>query len=116
MVLPIAIFALIEGSSHPIVYGFAFTAIVIVGTLLWAIFWRRLEPRAGAANWSSCELSGGCPFEPDRGDRSYHASDSSEGPMNIHKNVRLTPLRREEIALAVVEGSLSKPKRRCNSR
>ena len=36
--------------------------------------------------------------------------------MNVHKNVRLTPLRREEIALAVVEGSLSKPKRHCNSR
>ncbi|MDX8529077.1 IS481 family transposase [Mesorhizobium sp. MSK_1335] len=28
--------------------------------------------------------------------------------MNIHKNARLTPLRREEMALAVVEGGLSK--------
>ncbi|CCV05129.1 transposase (fragment) [Mesorhizobium metallidurans STM 2683] len=27
--------------------------------------------------------------------------------MNIHKNARLTPLRREEMALAVIEGSLS---------
>lgn len=27
--------------------------------------------------------------------------------MNIHKNVRLTPLRREEMALAVMEGRLS---------
>ena len=29
---------------------------------------------------SSCELSIGCPFGPDRGDWSYHASDSPEGP------------------------------------
>lgn len=28
--------------------------------------------------------------------------------MNIHKNARLTPLRREEMALSVVEGRLSK--------
>ena len=28
--------------------------------------------------------------------------------MNIHKNARLTPLRREEMALAVIEGGLSK--------
>lgn len=28
--------------------------------------------------------------------------------MNIHKNARLTPLRREETALSVIEGSLSK--------
>ena len=28
--------------------------------------------------------------------------------MNIHKNARLTPLRREEMALSVIEGSLSK--------
>jgi transposase len=27
--------------------------------------------------------------------------------MNIHKNARLTPLRREEMALAVIEGDLS---------
>ena len=27
--------------------------------------------------------------------------------MNIHKNARLTPLRREEMALAVIEGGLS---------
>ena len=27
--------------------------------------------------------------------------------MNIHKNARLTPLRREEMALAVIEGALS---------
>lgn len=27
--------------------------------------------------------------------------------MNIHKNARLTPLRREEMALAVIEGHLS---------
>jgi transposase len=27
--------------------------------------------------------------------------------MNIHKNARLTPLRREEMALAVIEGTLS---------
>lgn len=27
--------------------------------------------------------------------------------MNIHKNTRLTPLRREEMALSVVKGSLS---------
>jgi len=28
--------------------------------------------------------------------------------MNIHKNARLTPLRREEMALAVMEGGFSK--------
>ena len=28
--------------------------------------------------------------------------------MNIHKNARLTPLRREEMALAVIEGGFSK--------
>lgn len=28
--------------------------------------------------------------------------------MNIHKNARLTPLRREEMALSVIEGRLSK--------
>jgi len=28
--------------------------------------------------------------------------------MNIHKNARLTPLRREEMVLAVIEGGLSK--------
>ena len=28
--------------------------------------------------------------------------------MNIHKNARLTPLRREEMALAVIEGAVSK--------
>ena len=28
--------------------------------------------------------------------------------MNIHKNARLTPLRREEMALAVIEGRLTK--------
>ena len=28
--------------------------------------------------------------------------------MNIHKNARLTPLRREEMALSVIEGGLSK--------
>ena len=28
--------------------------------------------------------------------------------MNIHKNARLTPLRREEMALSVLEGGLSK--------
>jgi hypothetical protein len=28
--------------------------------------------------------------------------------MNIHKNARLTPLRREEMARSVVEGRLSK--------
>jgi hypothetical protein len=28
-------------------------------------------------NRSSCELTGGCPFGPDRGDWSYHASDLS---------------------------------------
>ncbi len=28
--------------------------------------------------------------------------------MNIHKNARLTPLRREEMALSVIEGALSK--------
>jgi hypothetical protein len=27
--------------------------------------------------------------------------------MNIHKNARLTPLRREEMALAVIEGGVS---------
>ncbi|WP_245279071.1 helix-turn-helix domain-containing protein, partial [Mesorhizobium loti] len=27
--------------------------------------------------------------------------------MNIHKNARLTPLRREEMALSVIEGALS---------
>lgn len=28
--------------------------------------------------------------------------------MNIHKNARLTPLRREEMALSVIEGGFSK--------
>ena len=28
--------------------------------------------------------------------------------MNIHKNARLTPIRREEMALSVIEGRLSK--------
>ncbi|RWK09253.1 leucine zipper domain-containing protein, partial [Mesorhizobium sp.] len=28
--------------------------------------------------------------------------------MNIHKNARLTPLRREEMALSVIEGAFSK--------
>ncbi|TIV64035.1 MAG: IS481 family transposase, partial [Mesorhizobium sp.] len=28
--------------------------------------------------------------------------------MNIHKNARLTPLRREEMALSVIEGVFSK--------
>ncbi|MEI9413441.1 IS481 family transposase, partial [Mesorhizobium sp. Cs1321R2N1] len=28
--------------------------------------------------------------------------------MNIHKNARLTPLRREEMALSIIEGRLSK--------
>ncbi len=28
--------------------------------------------------------------------------------MNIHKNARLTPLRREEMALSIIEGSFSK--------
>jgi hypothetical protein len=32
--------------------------------------------------------------------------------MNIHKNARLTPLRREEMARDVVEGRLPKPMRR----
>ncbi|MER9707558.1 hypothetical protein NKJ10_25530 [Mesorhizobium sp. M0204] len=32
--------------------------------------------------------------------------------MNINKNARLTPLRREEMALSVIEGGLSKPLRR----
>lgn len=31
----------------------------------------------------------------------------AEGRMDIHKNARLTPLRREEMAQAVVEGRLS---------
>lgn len=31
----------------------------------------------------------------------------SEGPNDIHKNARLTPLRREEMALSVIEGRLS---------
>jgi len=29
--------------------------------------------------------------------------------MNIHKNARLTPLRREEMALAVIKGAFPKP-------
>ena len=32
--------------------------------------------------------------------------------MNIHKNARLTPLRREEMVLAVIEGGFPRPKRR----
>lgn len=34
--------------------------------------------------------------------------------MNIHKNARLTPLRREEMALAAIEGRLSQARRRRN--
>ena len=33
-----------------------------------------------ATGCSRCELSGGCPFGPDRGDWSYQASDSPEDP------------------------------------
>jgi hypothetical protein len=32
--------------------------------------------------------------------------------MNIHKNARLTPLRREEMAQAMIEGGFPKPMRR----
>ncbi len=33
--------------------------------------------------------------------------------MNIHKNARLTPLRREEMAVAVLDGTLTKAQAAC---
>ena len=39
-----------------------------------------LPDENAALRSSSCELSGGCPFGPDRGDWSYHTSASPEGP------------------------------------
>ncbi|TPM24654.1 recombinase family protein [Mesorhizobium sp. B2-3-5] len=38
-----------------------------------------LARRGEVAGWPKCELSGGCPFGPDRGNWSYHASASIGG-------------------------------------
>ncbi|TGP46474.1 hypothetical protein EN873_38930 [bacterium M00.F.Ca.ET.230.01.1.1] len=40
---------------------------------------RREPPMRTRKRRASCELSGGCPFGPDRGDWSYHASASIGG-------------------------------------
>src|SRR5579872_6059441 len=51
-----------------------------------------------------CELSGGCPFGPDRGSFRF----LGENRMDIHKNAPLTPKGREAMVRGVIEGGLTK--------